>query len=124
MYPEGVAENILKRAGLLNPLIELAQERGLLGTVIYSPRAEQWALKVLQQNPSNEDRVTSIVRLFRDNFWYRQTEAARLAFARHAFVRILLPEVFPKRGQGDMARKFSGHLTAGSFPDRTPIEML
>jgi hypothetical protein len=124
MFPEGVAENLLKRAGLLNSLTELAQERGLLGTVIYAPRAEHWALKVLQQNPGNEDRVTSIVRLFRDNFWYRQTEAARLGFARHAFARILLPEVFPKRGQGDMARKFSGHPAAGSFPDRTPSEIL
>jgi hypothetical protein len=124
MFPDGASETFLKREGLLNPLTELAQERGLLGTVIYAPRAEHWALKALQQTPGNDDRVTAVVRLFRDNFWYRQTPAGQLATARQAFARLLLPELFPRRAQGDAGRKFSGHPAANKLSDQTPIEIL
>jgi hypothetical protein len=124
VFPDGAPERFLKRYALVDALEELSQRRGLLGTVIYAPRSEHWALKALQSNPGSEDRITEIVRLFRDQWWYRQTAPSRVSVARQAFAKLLLPELFPKRGQGDAGRKFSGHLALSDPFDRDPGEVL
>jgi hypothetical protein len=123
VFPDGTPERFLKQYALVHALEELAQRRGLLGTVIYAPRSEHWALKALQTNPGSEDRITEIVRLFRDQWWYRQTAPGRISIARQAFAKLLLPELFPRRGQGDAGRKFSGHLAFGDPLDRDPGEV-
>ncbi len=124
VFPDGAPEAYLTRYALTDALEELAQRRGLLGTVIYAPRADHWALKALQQDPGGEDRITAVVRLFRDDWWYRHSHGSRIAVARQAFAKLLLPELFPRRGQGDAGRKFAGHLAFGDPFDRNPGEVL
>ena len=125
VFPEGASESHLKHYALLIPLTELAQERGLLGTVIYSPRSLHWALKDLQLNPQSGDRISEMVRHFLDNFWYRQTPAAKISTAHQAFAKLLLPELFARRERGDAGRKFSGHIPFGeAWGFRPPGEVL
>ncbi|MCS6777702.1 MAG: hypothetical protein NZ557_14315 [Chthonomonadaceae bacterium] len=124
MFPEGAPEQFLRQYGLEIALVELAQREGLLGTMIYAPKAEHWALRALQLDAGAEDRLTEFVRQFRDRGWYHATPEERLQIARAAFAKLLLPEILPRRGPGEGKRKFWGHLNWDRESFRDPGEII
>lgn len=52
---------------------------------------------------------TELLRRFRDRWWHEYSEQEKLQTAKIAFLAFVLPEIFPKRGQGEQS-KWSGHF--------------
>jgi len=75
-----------------------------LGTHIYQPRTDQYALTALGRDKEKRDRITELLRRFRNKWWHYALEREKQGAAKVAFIRFVLPELFPKRSSGEQSK--------------------
>ncbi len=111
-FPRGVDE---KKAGdLYNAIQNLADKEMWLGEHI-TQLAEGYALVGLQERAESRPLVDEILRKFR-NYWHhawKDSEKSQMAL--DTFFEDILPEIFPKRTQGQYAN-FTYHHTEKKDP--------
>lgn len=103
-FPEGVHRSVLEHYEVLQAVEYLAESGGWLGTHIIEPMHRYFALRELQAHPGAEDIVKALLGRFRDKWLHETSEGERLAAAKMVFATYLLPELFPKRGQGEQSK--------------------
>jgi hypothetical protein len=111
-FPEGVGKTVAERYGIWRPIDELANTWGFLGTHIYQPRTDQYALTALRPTPDGVDKLTELLRRFRNKWWHYALEREKQGAAKVAFIRFVLPELFSKRSGGEQT-KWTGHPKSG-----------
>ncbi|MFN3421651.1 MAG: hypothetical protein ACK40X_08010, partial [Armatimonadota bacterium] len=109
MFPAGVRIKVMERYGVDKAVKELAEEWSFLGTYIYQPQYDCFALTQLKPEQVKVDPLTELLRRFRDRWWHEYSEETKLQTAKVAFLAFVLPEIFPKRGLGEQG-KWSGHF--------------
>lgn len=106
MFPEGVHIKVAERYKVNKAIEELADTWGFLGTYIYQPKHDHYALAALGRTAS-VDPLTELLRRFRNRWWHEYAEHIKTQTAKVAFIAFVLPEIFPKRSQGE--GKWNGH---------------
>lgn len=109
MFHAGDNVKVMERYGVDKAIKELAEVQGFLGTHIYQPQHDYFALTQLKPEQVKVDPLTELLQRFRDRWWHEYSEQVKLRTAKIAFLPFVLPEIFPKRGQGEQS-KWSGHL--------------
>lgn len=108
LFPEGVHIKVAERYGVRKAIEELAEGWGFLGTHIYQPQHELFALTNLRRVRDGIDRLTELLRRFRNRWWHEYPEHTKAQTAKLGFINFVLPEIFPKRGSGEQG-KWGGH---------------
>ncbi|MFN4180044.1 MAG: hypothetical protein ACK4I8_07000, partial [Armatimonadota bacterium] len=108
MFPAGVHIKVMERYGVDKAVKELAETWSFLGTYIYQPQHDCFALTQLKPEQVKVDPLTELLRRFRDRWWHEYSEETKLRTSKVAFIAFVLPEIFPKRGSGEQG-KWSGH---------------
>ncbi|MCX7969537.1 MAG: hypothetical protein N3B10_13770 [Armatimonadetes bacterium] len=109
MFPEGVHIKVAERYRVRKAIEELADAWGFLGTHIYQPQHDYFALTSLSRRKEKVDALSELLRRFKNRWWHEYPEHSKMQTAKLAFILFVLPEIFPKRGSGDQG-KWSGHL--------------
>ncbi|MCX7643079.1 MAG: hypothetical protein N2116_04655, partial [Armatimonadetes bacterium] len=109
MFPEGVHIKEAERYRVRKAIEELADAWGFLGTHIYQPQHDYFALTSLSRTREKVDTLSELLRRFKNRWWHEYAEHYKAQTAKVAFIAFILPEIFPKRGSGDQG-KWSGHF--------------
>jgi len=112
MFPEGVHRKVAERYGVWKEIDTLANAWGFLGTHIYEPSHNHLALAALRRTGVTLDVLTALLHRFRNKWWHDTPEHWKWQVAKIAFVRFILPELFPKRSAGEQT-KWIGHPREG-----------
>ncbi len=116
VFPEGLHRNTAERYGVWDAVDQLANAWGWLGSRIYEPQRHHFALIGLRRAPDRMDMMTALLQRFRNRWWHEIDERTKWRIAKEALFRFVLPELFPKRGQGEQS-KWSGHPKEGTETD-------
>ena len=103
-FPEGVSRKVAEKYGVWEAIDQLANTWGFLGTHIYQPQHDQFALIALSRTISGIDRLTELLRRFRNRWWHYLSDREKQAAAKVAFLKFVLPELFPKRSSGEQSK--------------------
>jgi hypothetical protein len=103
-FPEGVSRKVAENYGVWKAIDQLANAWGFLGTHIYQPQHDQFALNALSRTVGAVDRLTELLRRFRNRWWHYVSEREKKAAAKVAFLKFVLPELFPKRSAGEQSK--------------------
>lgn len=109
MFPEGVHVKVAERYRVRKAIEELADAWGFLGTYIYQPQHDFFALTSLSRAKEKVDTLSELLRRFKNRWWHEYAEYHKMQTAKLAFLSFVLPEIFPRRGGGEQG-KWSGHL--------------
>ncbi len=116
VFPEGLHRDTAERYGVWEAVDKLANTWGWLGSRIYEPQHNHFALTGLGRATDRMDMMTALLQRFRNRWWHDTDEKTKWRVAKEAFVRFVLPELFPKRSPGEQS-KWSGHPKEGTEPD-------
>ena len=103
-FPEGVSRKVAEKYVIWKAIDQLANAWGFLGTHIYQPQHDQFALTELKRTKGDIDRLTELLRRFRNRWWHYVSEREKQTAAKVAFLRFVLPELFPRRSPGEQSK--------------------
>lgn len=108
VFPEGASKEVAQKYGVWKAIDELANTWGWLGTHIYETRPGVFALTSLRRFAEGIDRLTELLRRFRNKWWHHLPEREKWAVGKVSFLCFVLPELFPRRSGGEQT-KWVGH---------------